>query len=175
MRSLLKCAALSAIVGGAAIASAQTARPLDFIPYGMTIRGGVAVPLDSSLTNLDNVLINIGLEYQLPQSLFRSGESYFSLDFWTASLDFTKGSIFPLMINHREYMTGDIWGQRTYWFAGAGVAFIDVVSSTTAVAARLGVGKELGERIIFEGAVTITDRQSGVRANALTFNLGYRF
>jgi hypothetical protein len=173
MRRLTICAAFAALAGAA---SAQTVRPMDFNPSGITVRGGVVLPLDSTLSDVDNLFINIGLEFQIPRPLLRSGETYLSIDYWTNSFNDQDGTVLPIFVNHRFYQDNNkVPGARTYWFFGLGAAIIDVTSSGTAIAGRAGVGKELGENIIFETAVNLSDRAGGARANAVAFNIGYRF
>lgn len=178
MKRMFTAAALFAAFGIAGVASAQQGGPTaDLTPYNVTVRGGVAIPLDSRLTDVGRTLIDLGVEYQLNNSLLKTGETFFSLDYLATNLRFQHGSVIPFMINQRFYLSqpvGDDY-RRNYWFIGAGVSFIDISSSDTAIGLRGGFGAELSEHVVAELAGYISDRASGVRANAVTISLGYRF
>jgi hypothetical protein len=173
MRKSLTVAALVAAFGVASVASAQTSTS-ELYPYGITLRGGVAVPIDRTLTNVASALMDIGVEYDLRTPLLKNGESYFSLDYWFKGFGGSGGgSVMPFMINHRVYTS--VADYRSYFFFGVGAAFMNVNGNGTALAARGGVGQELGPRVIAEIAAYLSDRAGGARANAITFNIGYRF
>ncbi len=147
----------------------------DLYPYGVTLRGGVAIPLDRNLTNVSSALANIGLDYDLRRPLLKNGETYLSFDYYFKGFGGTGGgSVIPIMINQRMY-SGVEYDRRSYFFFGIGFAFINVNGTGTALAARGGVGLELGPRTIGEIAAIISDRAGGARATAITFNIGYRF
>jgi hypothetical protein len=172
MRKSLNAAAVVAALGVFGAANAQT--HADLYPYGITVRAGVAVPIDRSLTNVANALANIGLEYELRTPLLRNGETYLSADFFFKGFGGNgNGTVIPVMINQRVYTS--IADQRSYFFFGVGAAFMNVAGNGTALAARGGVGQELGPHVVAEIAAYISDRAGGARANAITFNLGYRF
>jgi len=167
-------AATVAAFGIVGVAAAQSSNSPDLTPTGVTVRLGASIPLDSSLTNLGNTLLDFGAEYTIPTPLIKGGETFLSVDYWGRNLNFGQGSVVPLFINQRWY-TGSTETKRTYFFLGAGIDFIDVVSSNTALGLRGGFGEELGEHIIAEVAGYISDRAGGARANAVTFSIGYRF
>ncbi len=176
MRSMRLSAALAAALGVCGFAAAQNVPAnIDYNANGFSVRGGVAVPLDSTLSDLGSTLIDIGVEWTFPTPLLANGETYLSADYFGKGIKFDKGSVIPLAINQRIYNRGDEQGQRTYYFFGVGIAFIDVDTSGTAALARAGFGKELGLNTFFETAGYISDRGGGARANSITFNLGYRF
>jgi hypothetical protein len=173
MRKTLNLAAMVAAFGiaGAAVAQRNDA---DLYPYGITLRGGVAVPIDKNLTNVASALANIGVEYDLRTPLLKNGETYLTFDYFFKGFGGNGGgSVMPIMINQRMY-TSQL-DYRSYFFFGIGAAFINVNGSGTALAARGGVGQELGPRTIAEIAAYISDRAGGARATAITFNIGYRF
>jgi len=175
MRRMFIAAATVAALGIAGAAAAQSPTQSDLTPVNVTIRGGATIPLDSELTNLGNTLLDLGVEYQLPESLFgKLGETFVSLDYWGKGITFGQGSVVPLMLNQRWYV-GGTQRQRSYFFLGAGVAFVDVASSNSAVGLRGGIGQELGDHIIGEIAGYISDRAGNARANAVTFCVGYRW
>jgi hypothetical protein len=119
-------------------------------------------------------LIDVGVEYQMPNSFLPSGETYFSLDYMAASWNGEKGSNFPFAINERFYSHG-YYGHRSYIYLGIGIDFMDVTSSNTVIAARGGLGEELGERIFTEVGANVGDKRDGVAPDAITASLGYRF
>ena len=166
-------AAVLAALGIAGAASAQT-KTLDLAPVGISIRGGVVLPLDSTLENLGNSLIGLGLEYQLPTSYLKKGETFLALDYFAAQIGGGKGAVFPLSINQRWYQDEEA-ARRTYYFVGIGATFIDVTSAGTAIGVRGGFGTELGDRIFAEVAGYVSDKVGGARGNAVGLYLGYRF
>jgi len=174
MRRIINAAAVVAALGVSAAAGAQSQRTLDVTAYGVSVRAGVALPLDSTLTDLAPTLIALGIEYQLNRPLLRGGETYFALDYWAKNLRFEKGTVLPLTINQRVYLNNESL-RRNYYFFGLGVAFINVTSSDTAIAVRGGFGTELGPNTFAEIGGTLSDRAGGARANALTLQIGYRF
>lgn len=170
---IITAAAVLAALGTAGAASAQT-RIIDLQPVGVTVRGGVVLPLDSTLERLNNSLIGIGIEYQMNRSLLSKGETFIALDYFTPRVAGNKGSVWPLTINQRWY-TDENALRRRYYFLGIGASFIDIVNSETAIGVRGGFGAELGDRIIAEVSGYLSDKAGGARANAVGVYLGYRF
>ncbi len=161
-------------IAGSAVAQGGP-NDLDLYPYGVTLRGGIVLPVDRTLSNVASTLVNIGLDYDLRSSLFKTGETYISADYIFRGFGKSGGgSIVPLMLNQRMY-TSDVDFKRSYFFFGVGVVFVNVGGAGRALAARGGVGMELGPRTIAEVALLLSDRAGGARANALTINIGYRF
>lgn len=175
MRRMFTVAATVAAFGIAGVAAAQSPTQGDLTPVGVTVRGGVTLPLDSTLTNLGNTLLDLGADYVLPESLIKGGgDTFFSIDYWGKGISFGQGSVIPLMINQRWY-TGGTPLRRSYFFVGVGMAFVDVDTSNSAVGARAGIGQELGEHIIAEISGFVSDKAGDAHANAVTFSIGYKF
>jgi hypothetical protein len=173
MRRSLTAAALLAAFGICGAAAAQS-RPEELYPTGITLRGGVAIPIDKSLTNVASALGDIGVEYTLTRPLLSAGDTFLSFDyFWKAFGGNGGGSVSTLMLNQRVYTSEAEF--RSYYFFGVGAAFVNVGGNGTALAARLGVGQELGKAVIAEIGGYISDRTGGTRANAVTLSIGYRF
>ena len=170
---IITAAAVLAALGTAGAASAQTST-IDLTPVGISVRGGVVLPLDSALEGLGTSLIGLGVEYQLPTSYLRTGETYFALDYFRARVAGDKGSVFALTINQRWYQNPEA-ARRNYYFLGIGPTLIDIVSSDTALGVRGGFGAELGDRIVAEVAGFLSDKAGGARGNAVGLYLGYRF
>lgn len=175
MRIMFTTAAVCAAIGISGVAAAQTNQPLDLTPTGVTVRAGVALPFDSSLTDVGNTLINIGVEYQPGNSLLKGSDTFYSVDLFTPSIRLDRGTVVPVAINQRWYHGGPDVFRRGYVFAGVGPTFIDVDKSRIALGGRVGIGQELGEHVVAEIAGYISDKAGGARANSITFNLGYRF
>lgn len=174
MRRIITVAAMLAAIGITGVAAAQSPTAPDLTPVNVTFRGGVALPLDSRLTDVGNTLLDLGAEYMLPTPWIRGGETFFSLDYFTQGLN-GRGSVIPFMVNQRWYQGDENQVRRRYFFLGAGVAFIDVNRSNTAIGIRGGIGQELSDHVVAEIAGYLSDRAGGARANAVTFSLGYRF
>lgn len=166
---------MAAVLGAASVASAQgDTRTIDLTPAGLTIRGGVALPIDPSLTDVGASLFGLGIDYAPPRTLIRGGETYFSIDYFSARFGAGRGSVFPVAFNYRVYDNPNAL-RRNYYFVGVGATFLDVQSAGTAIGFRGGVGTELGQNIIAEITGYISDRAGGARGNAIAFYLGYRF
>ncbi len=172
---MVKAAAAIAAISACAVASAQSGN-LDTTPTGISVRAGIAISMDSGLTNnVASSLIGLGLEYRFSSSLLKSGETYISLDYMTKNFSGNKGTIMPLAINQRFFMAKQGTNRRTYGFLGIGIAVTDVVTSGTSLCFRGGFGAELGANTFAEIALTLADAQNNIKANTLGIYLGYRF
>jgi hypothetical protein len=173
MRRIISAAAILTALGVAGVASAQTSM-IDASPNNITIRGGVALPIDQSLSNVSSTFTNIGVEYNFNNSLIKGGDTYLSVDAFFK--DFNGVAAYPVAINQRFYTGTNAEGRRSYYFVGVGMTWTDVSNQTySAISARGGIGIELGPNIIAELAGYVSDQAGGTRANAVTINLGYRF
>jgi len=173
MRTTISAAAVVAAFSLACVAGAQTST-IDAYPNNFTIRAGVALPIDKSLSNVANSFTDVGLEYNFNNSLVKGGDTYLSVDGFFNN--FNNVTAYPVAINQRFYTGNNPQGRRSYYFVGLGVTWTDVTSKTySAVAARGGLGMELGQNIIAELAGYISDVAGGTRTNAITINIGYRF
>jgi len=157
------------------IAAAASGNAIDATPTGLSLRGGVAFPIDGSYSRGQSALINLGLEFELPTPLLSGGETFISLDYQTKGFQGDRGSVFPLCINQRFYGKGRPEGNRTFGFLGFGVAFVDYTSSTAVVAFRGGFGAELSQNVFVETELTIAEAASGLRPNSIGICVGYRF
>ena len=174
MRTTISAAAILAALSLAGVANAQSNSTIDASPNNITIRVGVALPIDQSLSNVSNTFSNIGIEYLFNSSLIKGGDTYLSVDGFFK--DFSSVTAYPVAINQRFYTGKSAEGRRSYYFVGLGVTWTDVSSTTyNAISARGGIGTELGPNIIAELTGYISDAAGGTRANAITINLGYRF
>jgi len=173
MRRIFSAAAILTAIGVTAVASAQSST-IDASPNNITIRGGVALPVDKSLSNVSSTFTNVGLEYNFNNSLIKGGDTYLSVDAFFNN--FNNVVAYPIAINQRFYTGTNPAGRRSYYFVGVGMTWTDVSNQTFgAISARGGIGIELGPNIIAELAGYISDEAGGTRANAITINLGYRF
>jgi hypothetical protein len=173
MRRIISAAAILTAIGVCGVASAQTSM-IDTSPNNITIRGGVALPIDQSLSNVSSTFANIGLEYNFNNSLIRGGDTYLSIDAFFKNWNGVVA--YPVAINQRFYTGTNPAGRRSYYFIGIGMTWTDVTDQTfAAISARGGIGIELGPNIIAELAGYVADEAGGTRANAVTINLGYRF
>ena len=174
MRKIILAGATLTAISVSAIAGAQSQTMIDTSPNNITIRGGVALPVDQSLSNVSNTFIDIGVEYLFNASLVKGGETYLSVDGFFNN--FNGVTAYPVAINQRFFTGTNPAGRRSYYFIGLGVTWTDVSDKTyNAVSARGGIGIELGQNIIAELTGYISNSAGGTRANAVTINLGYRF
>ena len=142
----------------------------------LSFRAGFVYSLDNFTRNITGNLIGVGVEFYLDRSLMAGGETTISLDWMGKGMNGDQGNMFPIMINQRWYTGGDYESaNRTYYYIGAGVAIIDIISTNTVPAARFGVGSEFGEHIFAEFTPVYRDSSSGARASSVGLYLGYRF
>ena len=169
---LTTVAAVVAAFGVCGIASAYSGPET---PTNISLRIGVALPIEKSLSDVASNFLAFGLEYTLDKSIFGNGETYIALDWWSKSALQTDQRVSPLTINQRFYGAERSGNRRTYTYLGLGVAFTDFGGSDQGVVFRGGFGVELGEATFSEFGVTVGDRAGAVRPNAVTFSVGYRF
>ena len=173
MRTTISAAAVVAAFSLACVAGAQTSS-IDAYPNNFTIRAGVALPIDKSLSNVANSFTNVGVEYNFNNSLVKGGDTYLSIDSFFKN--FNNVTAYPIAINQRFYTGAHPLGRRSYYFIGLGITWSSISNPTySAVSARGGLGMELGPNIIAELAGYVSDQAGGNSINAITINLGYRF
>lgn len=169
MKRLFVLAALVA----SAFASAQSSIGT---PVNLSLRAGFVYSLDDFTRDIMDNMIGVGGEYYLERSLFQGGETTLSFDWFGRSINGGKGNMFPIMLNQRFYIGGDYEsGNRRYWYVGAGIAVIDVVSTKSVAAARFGIGQEMGPHTFGELTLVYSDSSAGARATSVGAYLGYRF
>ncbi len=172
---MIKAAAAIAAIGACAVASAQGDR-LDTTPSGISVRAGIAISMDSSLTNsLGSSLIGLGIEYRFSTNLIKSGETYLAIDYMTKNFGGARGSILPITVNQRWFSTKPGRTLRTYGFLGLGVAIVDIIDSGTTLCFRGGFGMELGGSTFAEIALTVAEARNGIKPNTVGIYFGYRF
>ncbi len=168
MRNLLIAAALAS----ATVASAQIEAPTN-----VSLRIGFAYPLDDTTRDVVRNFIGVGFDYYFDRSLLPGGETTLSVDWLGKSSSGSKGNVFPILLNQRFYgpSRGEDEFSRNYFFAGAGIAVVDVTDSKTVLAARVGVGREFSEKLFGEITLVHSDNANGARASNIGFHFGYRF
>jgi hypothetical protein len=175
MRRINAIAAAGATLCLAGAAHAQLTTKTDVTPYNIAVRLGVDLPFDTALSNFGNPLYDVAIEYTAGASLLPGGDTYFSLDYFGKDFKF-DGGVFPICINQRFYVHNQNRGRRVYAFVGVGAAVVEVGHSDTDIAARGGLGTDLGDNIFFEIAATISDKgENGATADSVGFSVGYRF
>jgi hypothetical protein len=177
MRRTLIPAVVMAAIGASAVSSAQTDYPgTKYEPVNISVKAGVGIPLDSALSDVAHTFIALGGEFQLPTSLMKGSETFFNLDWFTKSFG-GNPSFLNLSVNQRFYLGNDrMPGRRHYVFVGVGADFLNVFTSDTVVAARAGLGTELGENIFAEIAGYVGDKSNNnVHPDVLGVFVGYRF
>ncbi len=168
----MKQLTLLAALGIAAISSAQ----VDYLeaPTNLAFRLGYVYPVDSVLRDISPSYIGVGVDIFTNLRLLEDAETTISLDWFGKSGSGAKGNAFPILLNQRWY-AGDDLVNRSYYFAGVGIAIVDVTSTKTVLAARIGAGKEFSDHFFGEISFTYSDSANGARATALGFYAGYRF
>ncbi len=177
MRRILISAAAATALGVSATASAQTNYPgTSYTPTNISVKAGVGIPLDSSLSNVVTTFVAVGGEFQLPTPLIKGGDTFFNVDWFTKSLSGVP-SFLNVGINQRFYIGSDTaLGHRKYAFLGVGLDFLNITTSDNVIAGRAGLGAELGENIFTEAAFYVGDKSSnGIHPNVVGVFVGYRF
>ncbi|RYG36636.1 hypothetical protein EON81_09175 [bacterium] len=171
----MKHITMALLAGVAAVASAQTSTVGDTYPYGISVRGGIVFPIERSFSDIFSpTLLGLGADYTMDRPLFKGGETFFSLDFFTSQIG-RKGNIVPLMINQRFYSNDKEMGGRTYGFIGLGVVFRDTPNNDATFGGRAGAGLELSERLFTEATLFLSSKRSGIGTNGIGLYVGYRF
>jgi hypothetical protein len=158
-----------------AMAGLVSAQNRDLTPTDLAVRLGGAYVIDDTTRDLTkSVMIGIGVDYFFPTQLIPGAETYLSVDWFGKSASGAKGNFFPLMLNARYYSKGEA-GRRSYGFVGLGAVILDVTSTRTTIAGRLGVGVEVGPSIFTEASWLFSDKADRAKADSITFHVGYRF
>lgn len=164
------------VIAAIAMSAFATAQDGFGTPVNLSFRAGFVYSIDNFTRNITGNLIGFGTEFYLDRSLVSGGETTLSLDWMGKGLNGDKGNMFPIMLNQRWYVSGNYENaNRTYYYIGAGVAVIDIISTNTVAAARFGIGSEFGEHIFGELTLVYSDSSSGARASSVGVYLGYRF
>lgn len=179
----MKRLAAIAILGTLAGASFAQVNNWEFgNPTNIAVRGGIFLPLISDTRDiLGNSAMGLGFDYFLPRAIIpgANGESSISVD-WLAKNTMGKDvNMFPIMVNQRWYNNQGYEGlgdQRTYFFAGIGMAIISGNgSSKNVLAGRAGIGIEMSEHLFGEAAFLMSSEKNNLAATGLGVWIGYRF
>lgn len=144
---------------------------------GVSLRLGVAFPLDNTLSGVNDTFTSLALEFQQPSSLAKGTDGYFAIDYFSKNLGtFGKGSAIPITYNIRFNQKGTAYRQ-SYAFVGLGIAIIDLIGpSQTVVAARGGFGMNVSDHTFVEAAGTFTaSTNTSGSFNTIGLYVGYRF
>lgn len=168
----MKQLTLLAAMGLAAIGSAQ----VNYLetPTNIAFRLGYVYPIDTAMRDVASSYIGVGVDFVTDIRLLEGAQTGISFDWFGKSGSGAHGNAFPILLTQKWY-TGDSVENRQYFFVGAGVAIVNITSTKTVLAARAGVGKELGDALFGEISFTYSDSANGARATALGFYVGYRF
>jgi hypothetical protein len=179
-----RCLILAASAFGlgvlAASASAQVrAEPLDPTPTGISLRGGIMIPIDNNTRDFAKFWAGFGLDYTFDRRFLKNADTFISVDYLFKSSSGDRGSMWPVLLGSRFYTADELnyeEGGRTYLFAGIGAVFFDAVGSDTRVGGKVGVGREFGPFIFGEATLFLSEQsKGGISANSIAFYLGYRF
>jgi hypothetical protein len=173
MRGIVFSAATVAACGLSTFAAAQPDR-LNLDLTGLTLRGGVMLPIDSALTDAGSVFFNIGFDWELQPGFFRPGTAL-AIDFLFPSTRF-QDNIIALAFQQRFFQPMDAAGLRRYFFVGLGAAHVDIGRADIVLLGKAGFGVEVSPRTVVEATLFVSDRtRGGVNVNALMGSIGYRF
>jgi hypothetical protein len=156
------------------VASAQNTTN-DMNLNGISMRLGLAYPIDNTLRGFSESLSGIGIEFAQNGSIAKNGESYVAIDYMTKRLgEFGKGAVVPVTYNTRIY--NGQGKRRTYTFFGAGVGFADFTSAETVLIARGGLGIQLSDSNFLEATGTFSAATANTGSiNTIGLYFGYRF
>lgn len=144
---------------------------------GVSLRLGMAFPLDNTLSGINDNFTSLALEFQTPTSMAKGTDSYLAIDYFSKTLgSFNKGSVIPVTYNIRFNQKSNN-SRQTYAFAGLGIAIVDLVGpSETVIAARGGFGMNVSDHTFLEAAGTFTpSTNTNGSFNTIGLYFGYRF
>ncbi|MBL8068739.1 MAG: hypothetical protein JNM28_09840 [Armatimonadetes bacterium] len=169
----MKHVTLLTAIGLAAISSAQ----VNYLepPTNVSFRLGYVYPVDATMRDIAASYIGVGADFVTDIRLLQDATTMLSIDWMGKSGSGAKGNAFPILLNQRFYLDGKDPEHRDYFQIGAGVAIVDLTSTKTVLAGRVGVGRELGDALFGEINFFYSDGANGARATALGFYLGYKF
>lgn len=157
-------------VAGVTAAQAQNPQQLD-------VRGGIWLPVDSTLRDVANIWAGIGVDVHFPTHFLKNAETVLSVDYLTHSLGGSKGNIFPINLN--AYFTVPHGDQTLYYGFGAGAVIADVRSTSKTVFGLRGVlGLNINDEWFIEANYFWSDKYDDVnssRASGLAGYIGFRF
>lgn len=158
-------------------AAAQGAGLGDITPYGWSIRGGVALPLDSNLRSFSNSFTGVGIDYPLPYSILKNATTYLSVDWITKSFKGNRDQLFPINLNVKFNVGNGEEGARMYAFAGIGGTIFNLSTSKVVLGGRVGLGADFNANWFGEATLFFSDRLEGTSIKNTTVGLyvGYRF
>lgn len=117
------------------------------VPMQFALRGGIFLPVEDELQDLDNVWFALGGDAEFDRGFVAGANTVLSLD-WFSRNGGANANAFPLMVSQRWY-TGR-WPNRTYFQVGIGPVFTDFKPADIVFGARGGVGIELNDRFFAE-------------------------
>lgn len=169
----MKHVTLLTAIGLTAISSAQ----VNYLepPTNVSFRLGYVYPVDSAMRDIAGSYIGVGVDFVTDIRLLQDATTMLSFDWMGKSGSGAKGNAFPILLNQRFYMKGSEPERRDYFQVGVGIAIVDLTSTKTVLAGRIGVGRELGDALFGELNFNYSDGANGARATALGFYLGYKF
>lgn len=167
---------LCILAAGLGLATVAGAQMQDITPTNLSVRVGIAYPLDDGTRSVTKTLLGVGVDYYFPLRYIRDSDTFISIDWLGKSGSGAKGNIFPILLNQKWYSANQTYfGTRSYGFVGVGIAVVDVFSTKTTIAARFGFGVELGPNMFTEAAFVFSDNANGAKANSVGAYFGYRF
>ncbi len=143
-------------------------------PTNVSFRLGYVYPIDSAMRDIAPSYIGFGADFNTDFRLLDNAVTMLSFDWMGKSGSGAKGNAFPILLNQRFYM-GDAVEKRQYFQVGLGIAIVDLTSTKTVLAGRIGMGQELGDNIFGEINFNYSDGANGALATALGFYVGYKF
>ena len=143
---------------------------------GVSLRLGLAFPLDNRLSGVTDTFSNLALEFQMPSSYAKGTDNYFAIDYYSKNLGtFGKGSAVPITYNIRVYQHSGS-ARQTYFYGGLGLAIIDFSGpSETVACARGGFGMNVSDHTFIEAGGTLTASTASGSFNTVGLYIGYRF
>jgi hypothetical protein len=176
---MIKITAVAAAALG--LAAASSAQTLFDSPSNIALRIGIAFPTDGDTRSfLNDPLNSLGLDYFVPRAIVpgANGETVISVDWLSKGITGNTANFVPVTINQRWYDNSTYTGlgdPRSYYSLGAGIAFVDINGSDTALALRGAYGYEFSTHLFAEAAFTYMGDTSGFNGTNFGINFGYRF
>lgn len=163
------------VLGAVSATSFAQTREFDPTPSGIGFRIGIAIPSDSALRDIDDTWTSLGVDYNIENSILRTGNSFISLDYFSKNLSGTGGQVWNLMLGNRFFPNTTAGGYNLYFLAGLGTVVLDGDDREFKFGGIIGAGLELGPALFMEGRYSVSEKVDGINPGMLGIYLGYRF
>ena len=161
-----------------AVSSAQyESADLSDSAVGFSLRLGAFFPADNQMRDIDNMFINVGIEYEFERSFVRNGITYMAGE-WIADEVLGAHHVGNITINQRIYTKDQRFaaGGSPYFFGGVGFQWLSVPGlNDNGWVVRGGLGSEFSGDYFLEVGGYFSPDMQGFNTSGVCASVGYRF